>query len=95
MLSLTVAMVAAGDSHGVSLVNGTKLGIEVVDRLTINREPIGSTRLKWRQVYTLDDIQITSVPYWFWDKLGTDRTKKQMYLRCKLGWIAAKEVSAI
>ena len=91
MLGLTVAMVAAGDSHGVSLVNGTKLGIEVVDRLTINREPIGSTRLKWRQVYTLDDIQIISVPYWDWDKLGTDRTKKQMYLRCKLGWIAEQK----
>ena len=29
MLGLTVAMVAAGDSDGVSLVNGTKLGIEV------------------------------------------------------------------
>lgn len=29
VLGLTVAVVAAGDSHGVSLVNGTKLGIEV------------------------------------------------------------------
>jgi len=62
-----------------------------MDRLTINREPIGSTLLKWRQVYTLDDIQIISVPYWFWDKFGTDRTKKQMYLRCKLGWIAEQQ----
>jgi len=66
-------------------VNGTKLGIEVDGPSHfINQEPTGSTLLKRRQVSTLDDIRIVSVPYWEWDKFGNDSTKKQDYLRAKL-----------
>ena len=66
-----------------------KVGIEVDGPSHfINQQPTGSTILKRRQVNKMDDMCIVSVPYWDWDKLGTDRTKKQMYLRCKLGWIA-------
>jgi hypothetical protein len=67
-------------------VNGENVGIEV-DGPThfINREPTGSTLLKCRQVSTLDNIQITSVPYWDWYEFGKDHVKKQQYLRFKLG----------
>jgi hypothetical protein len=66
-------------------VNGMKVGIEV-DGPThfVNREPTGSTLLKCRQVSTLDDIRIVSVPYWEWDELGKGHAKKQDYLRSKL-----------
>jgi hypothetical protein len=68
-------------------LNGMKVGIEVDGPSHfINREAMGSTLLKRRQVVsTLDDIRIVSVPYWEWHKFGTDRMKKQMYLRAKLG----------
>jgi hypothetical protein len=67
-------------------VNGEKIGIEVDGPYHfVNQEPTGSTLLKRRQVSTLDNIPIVSVPYWEWDKLGNDRAKKQMYLRIKLG----------
>jgi hypothetical protein len=69
-------------------VNGMKIGIEVDGPSHfIIQEPTGSTILKRRQVSTLDDIQITSVPYWEWNKLGKDRVKKQQYLRSKLGLV--------
>jgi hypothetical protein len=69
-------------------VNGMKVGIEVDGPSHfIIREPTGSTILKRRQVKKLDDIQIISVPYWDWDKLGKDRVKKQQYLRSKLGLV--------
>jgi hypothetical protein len=67
-------------------VNGVNVGIEVDGPSHfINREATGSTLLKRRQVSTLDDIQIISVPYWEWNKFGKDRAKKQEYLRFKLG----------
>jgi tryptophan-rich sensory protein len=68
-------------------VNGTKIGIEVDGPYHfMNQEPTGSTLLKRRQVSTLDGICIVSVPYWDWDKFGLeDQTKKQQYLRSKLG----------
>jgi hypothetical protein len=67
-------------------VNGEKVGIEVDGPSHfINQEPTGSTLLKRRQVITLDDIRITSVPYWEWNKCGNDSAKKQKYLRSKLG----------
>ena len=69
-------------------VNGEKVGIEVDGPSHfINREATGSsTLLKRRQVSTLDGIRIVSVPYWDWDKFGLqDQTKKQQYLRSKLG----------
>ena len=66
-------------------VNEEKVGIEVDGPSHfINQEPRGNTLLKRRQVSTLDDIQIVSVPYWEWDKLGTDCAKKQDFLRSKL-----------
>jgi hypothetical protein len=67
-------------------VNGMKVGIEVDGPSHfINQEATGSTLLKRRQVSTLDDIRITSVPYWEWNKLGKDRVKKQQYLRPSWG----------
>jgi hypothetical protein len=67
-------------------VNGIKVGIEVDGPSHfVNREPTGSTLLKHRQVSTLDGIRIVSVPYWEWDRFGTDCAKKQDYLRIKLG----------
>jgi hypothetical protein len=67
-------------------VNGEKVGIEVDGPSHfINREPTGNTLLKHRQVSTLDNVQIISVPYWEWDEFGTDCVKKQDYLRAKLG----------
>jgi len=69
-------------------VNGMKVGIEVDGPSHfINQEPTGSTLLKRRQVSTLDDIRITSVPYWEWDEFGKDRVKKQDYLRTKSGLV--------
>jgi hypothetical protein len=66
-------------------VNGMKVGIEVDGPSHfVNREATGSTFLKRRQVSTLDDIRIVSVPYWEWDRFGNDRGKKQEYLRSKL-----------
>jgi hypothetical protein len=69
-------------------VNGEKVGIEVDGPSHfINQEATGSTLLKRRQVSTLDDVYIVSVPYWEWDRFGTDhaKTKKQDYLQIKLG----------
>ena len=69
-------------------VNDMKVGIEVDGPSHfINRDATGSTLLKCRQVSTLDDICIVSVPYWDWNKLGKDRVKKQQYLRSKLGLV--------
>ena len=69
-------------------VNGKRVCIEVDGPSHfIIREPTGSTLLKRRQVNDLGKNQIISVPYWEWDELGTDRRKKQEYLRCKLGLI--------
>ncbi len=69
-------------------VNGKKIGIEVDGPSHfIGRKPTGSTILKRRQVDTLDDIRVISVPYWEWNKLGKDRGKKQEYLRTLLGLV--------
>ena len=70
-------------------VNGIKVGIEVDGPSHfMNQEPTGSTLLKRRQVHTLDDIHIISVPYWEWREVGSDHSKKQQYLRYKMSWIA-------
>ncbi len=63
-----------------------KIGIEVDGPSHfVGRKPTGSTLLKHRQVNTLDEIEVISVPYWEWDKLGKDGVKKQRYLRFELG----------
>jgi hypothetical protein len=69
-------------------VNGKKIGIEVDGPSHfVGRKPTGSTILKCRQVDTLDDIPVISVPYWEWHKLGKHRGKKQEYLRTLLGLV--------
>ena len=66
--------------------NGKKIGIEVDGPSHfVGKKPTGSTLLKHRQVNTLDEIEVISVPYWEWDKLGKDVAKKQQYLRFELG----------
>jgi hypothetical protein len=66
--------------------NGKKIGIEVDGPSHfVGKKPTGSTLLKHRQVNTLDEIHVISVPYWEWDKLGKDDVKKQQYLRVALG----------
>jgi len=68
-------------------VNGEKVGIEVDGPSHfMNRAATGSTLLKRRQVNKLDGLRIVSVPYWDWDNFAMkDQTKKQKYLRSKLG----------
>jgi hypothetical protein len=67
-------------------VNGEKVGIEVDGPSHfINREAMGITLLKRRQVSTLDGICIVSVPYWEWNECENDSTKKQDYLLSRLG----------
>ncbi len=51
----------------------------------VGRKQMGITLLKHRQVNTLDEIQVISVPYWKWNKLGMDGVKKQQYLCLALG----------
>ncbi len=69
-------------------VNGKKVGIEVdgpshfVGR---SESPLARTILKRRQVPSIDGIELVSVPYWEWDKLGNDEVKGQKYLRMLLG----------
>ena len=63
-------------------IEGNKVGVEVDGPSHfIDREPNGSTLLKRRQVTTIDKIHLVSVPYWEWNKLGKDRSKKRQYLQ--------------
>ena len=65
-------------------VNGKKVGIEVDGPSHfLGRSPTGGTILKRRQVTNLEYVPIVSVPYWEWDKLGSD--KKVKYLRDLMG----------
>ncbi|KAL7530568.1 hypothetical protein ACHAXR_003568, partial [Thalassiosira sp. AJA248-18] len=69
-------------------VNGRKVGVEVeVDGPThfIGRKLTGSTLLKRRQIANVEGIMLVSVPYWEWNELGQDHSKKQIYLRSLLG----------
>ena len=66
-------------------VNGERVGVEVDGPSHfLGRNPTGSTILKHRQVTTLDEIPIVSVPYWEWDKLNKNSEEKQQYLRSLL-----------
>eukprot|EP00956_Cyclotella_meneghiniana_P040621 scaffold200815_cov53-Cyclotella_meneghiniana.AAC.4 len=67
-------------------IKGKKVGVEVDGPSHfIGREPNGSTLLKKRQIRSIDEIPLVTVPYWEWDKLGNDRGKKQKYLQTLLG----------
>mmetsp|Transcript_7488 Transcript_7488/g.13469 ORF Transcript_7488/g.13469 Transcript_7488/m.13469 type:complete len:606 (+) Transcript_7488:178-1995(+) len=67
-------------------VKGKKVGVEVDGPSHfIGRKPTGSTILKRRQVANVEGIALVSVPYWEWDELGQDLSKKQNYLRSLLG----------
>eukprot|EP00984_Skeletonema_dohrnii_P015300 scaffold6582_cov83-Skeletonema_dohrnii-CCMP3373.AAC.1 len=65
-------------------VNGKAIGIEVDGPshfIGRSKSPLAKTILKRRQVPSIDGIELVSVPYWEWDKLGKDQAKKQDYLR--------------
>jgi len=65
-------------------VNGKTIGVEVDGPhhfIRKGRSPLARTILKRRQVPPIDGIELVSVPYWNWDKLGKDEVKKQEYLR--------------
>eukprot|EP00984_Skeletonema_dohrnii_P008272 scaffold3034_cov110-Skeletonema_dohrnii-CCMP3373.AAC.5 len=65
-------------------VNGKNVAVEVDGPshfIGKGRSPLARTILKRRQVSLVDGIELVSVPYWEWNKLGKDRKKKQEYLR--------------
>jgi hypothetical protein len=65
-------------------VNGKTIGVEVDGPshfIGKGKSPLGNTILKRRQVPSIDGIELVSVPYWEWGKLGKDQAKKQEYLR--------------
>ena len=58
-------------------MNGEKIGVEV-DGPThfLGKKPKGHTLLKRRQVAAIDGIRVLSVPYWEWNKLKDETSKK-------------------
>jgi len=69
-------------------VNGKTIGTEVDGPshfIGKGGSSTGSTILKRRQVSSIDGIELVSVPYWEWDRFGSDVVKKQEYLRKLLG----------
>jgi hypothetical protein len=65
-------------------IENDKVGIEIDGPSHfIGRKPSGSTVLKRRQVTSLEEITLVSVPYWDWYEFGSDRDRKQQYL-CSL-----------
>jgi hypothetical protein len=69
--------------------NGKTIGVEVDGPshfIGRSKSPTGSTIMKRRQVPSIDGIELVSVPYWEWDKLGKNQAKKQEYLRQLLGF---------
>ncbi|KAL7452536.1 hypothetical protein ACHAWC_004264 [Mediolabrus comicus] len=70
-------------------VTGKTLGVEVDGPshfIGKGKSPLAKTILKRRQVPSIDGIELVSVPYWDWDKLGKNQAKKQEYLRQLLGF---------
>jgi len=68
-------------------VNGKTFGIEVDGPshfIGRSKSPLAKTILKRRQVPSIDDIELVTVPYWEWDEGGNDEVKKQEYLRVLL-----------
>jgi hypothetical protein len=69
-------------------VNGKTIGVEVDGPshfIGRSKAPLARTILKRRQVPSIDGIELVSVPYWEWDKLGKSQAKKQEYLQQVLG----------
>ena len=67
-------------------VNGKKIGIEVDGPFHfLGKKPSGSTILKRRQIYNLENLTLVSVPYWEWHEFGKDGKKKEKYLCSLLG----------
>jgi hypothetical protein len=65
-------------------INGKKIGIEVDGPSHfINKQPNGRTAMKRRQITSIDDIILVSVPYWEWNENRTS-SDKQKYLRALL-----------
>ncbi|KAL7458879.1 hypothetical protein ACHAWC_010596 [Mediolabrus comicus] len=65
-------------------VNGKIIGVEVDGPSHFvgkSKSPTGSTIMKREQVQSIDEIDLVSVPYWEWNKLGKDQGKQQDYLR--------------
>ena len=65
-------------------VNGKDIGIEVdgpCHFIGKTKSPTGRTVLKRRQVPSIDGIELVSLPYWKWDRLGWNDEKKQENLR--------------
>lgn len=66
-------------------INGTQIGVEVDGPYHfIGKTLDGSTLLKQRQILSIDKLPLVSLPYWEWNELGTDRDRKQQYLRSLL-----------
>jgi hypothetical protein len=64
-------------------VDGKTIGVEVDGPshfIGRSKSPLASTILKRRQVPSIDGIELVSVPYWEWNKLGKSQAKKQDYL---------------
>ncbi|KAL7448955.1 hypothetical protein ACHAWC_001062, partial [Mediolabrus comicus] len=69
-------------------VNGKTIGVEVDGPshfIGKGKSPLARTILKRRQVPSIDGIELISVPYWEWDRLGKSQAKKQEYLQQLLG----------
>ncbi|KAL7527627.1 hypothetical protein ACHAXR_004634, partial [Thalassiosira sp. AJA248-18] len=67
-------------------MNGQKVGVEVDGPSHfIGSKQTGSTLLKRRQIANVEGMKLVSVPYWEWDELWNDHSKKQNYLRSLLG----------
>jgi len=65
-------------------VKGKIIGVEVDGPshfIGRSKSPLAKTILKRRQVQSIDEVDLVSVPYWEWNKLGKDRGKQQEYLR--------------
>ena len=65
-------------------INDEKIAIEVDGPCHfIGREPDGAMMLKQRQIMTIDELPLLSIPYWEWNELRSHEDKHQ-YLRSKL-----------
>ena len=56
----------------------------------IGRKQTGSTILKHRQIASLDELRVVSVPYWEWNELKEESNKKQEYLHSLLSFDSTK-----